>query len=358
MNTLISGNVKDGLSQLNQSSANCRTALFNLVIYTHDSLRIEYCNRVVEMVSKQFPCRIFFIESTKETTGELNLNFSVLGEEKGKSFSSDFIHIKASGEGLTRVPYLIIPYLIPDLPIFLLWDEDITKDSQILSSLRPLATRIIYDSESMDDLKSFTAHMMQQLHNCKTEIIDMNWVRIAGWREVIAKTFDTAYRFDLLKKSTSIDLVYNDRGNELTVCKQTQAYYLQAWIASRLKWKWETLVKTKDSLEIHYTQSKQMIIVRLIPGKREDLAPEEIIDCRFSNPSLFECTLSRQTSTQVQVHASDQYQCVIPFNLILPTLQSGRSFIQEIFYQKINPQYPEILPYLSWVDWRKYNAPH
>lgn len=354
MNTkdkIDSGLIQTELNRLNESKpdgSKVKSPLFNLIFYTHEPCRTEYYKKIAATIMEQFPCRIIFIKGDIHAQQPL-LNVKVT-PASGKS--CDQILIEAGKDELSRVPFLILPHLIPDLPIYLFWGQDPSKDTTILPILQPMATRIIFDSESTDNLQQFGQTLLKLFESLSTEIVDMNWVRTAGWRQIIAKAFDSKERFNLLCQTGKIRLVYNDVSDPSFTRPQTQAIYLQAWLASCLGWKFEKLEHQDKNHILTYQDHAGQISVQLEPMTRKDLAPEDIIEFEIGAPNNYECIFTRKTANQVAVKASNQYQCLLPFMLILPTLQSGRSFMQEIFYLKISDQYPGVLKLISQIDWR------
>ncbi|MFI5343882.1 MAG: glucose-6-phosphate dehydrogenase assembly protein OpcA [Chlamydiales bacterium] len=329
-----------------------KASLFNLIVYSYEPCRTKYFKKMVQMVMEQFPCRIIFIQEDPTAPSPfLRVNVSVSLPESGKGIACDQINIEASGEEMKRVPFLILPHLIPDLPIYLLWGRDPTKATAIVPYLQPFATRVIFDSETTDNLKSFSESILKEMETASYEIVDMNWVRTAGWRQIIAQAFDSKVRVDLLVKASFIRLVYNDLSDPSFSRPATQAIYMQAWFASCLGWTFERLEKQQDKVVLHYTNHFGPIQIHLVAQTRNDLSPEEIIECEIADPNNFDCLFLRKMGNEVLVKASNQYQCQLPFTLLLPTLQSGRSFMQEIFYQKISTQYPHVLKIMGQIDW-------
>lgn len=330
-----------------------KASLFNLIIYTCEPCRNKYFKKIAQMVMEQFPCRIIFIQQDPSTQSpSLRVNVSVSSPESSKGAACDQIIIEASGEEMKRVPFLILPHLIPDLPIYLLWGENPAKVATILPYLQRLATRVIFDSETTENLKGFSETILKEMETASHEIVDMNWVRTAGWRQIIAQAFDSKERVDLLAKASFIKLVYNDLSDPSFSMPETQAIYMQAWFASCLGWSFERLEKQPDKMVLHYSNHSGPIQIHLISQTRNDLSPEEIIECEISDPNNFDCLFLRKMANEVLVKASNQYQCLLPFTLLLPTLQSGRSFMQEIFYQKISTQYPNILKIIGQINYR------
>ena len=341
-----SNSIKASLNRLRESQPDAnqtKAALFNLIIYVHDPDRLPYFRKIVSMVLEQFPCRIIFIQrdaSNRQSTLQVDVMVATRG-------NSDQLSIKASGEGLNRVPFLIYPHLIADLPIYLFWSPDLIKDTAILPHIKQFATRIIIDSENTDDLQSFCQSILKQLESTSRNIVDMNWFRIGGWRQIIARTFDSEDRIDLLKKATHVKIAYNHLPDPEATQPKTQAIYLQAWLASCLHWKFKKLESDDGKLVFHYLVNSSSIQIHLEPQTRKDLPNEEIIAFEISDPQNYDCLFFRKNATEITVKASNQYQCLLPFTLLLPTLQSGRSFMQEVFYQRISDQYPEVLKMIS-----------
>jgi glucose-6-phosphate dehydrogenase assembly protein OpcA len=265
---------------------------------------------------------------------------------KSDAISCDQITIEASGSEINKVYFLLLPLFAPDLPIYLLWGQDPTSENSILPHLQSFATRLIVDSEAAEDLQAFTRDILNRMETTSLQVIDMNWGRIGGWREVLAQIFDSKERFRQFTSATKIEIFYNDKINELFVHPNTQALYLQAWIASRLGWNYQQ-IKIEGSLQIiKYLDDKSVREIHLSPKTSDSFDPEEIIQVNVQGMD-YECRMTRISAEHIKVHASNQYECLLPFTLIMPTLRSGRNLMQEIFYQKMSDHYTPMLELLS-----------
>jgi glucose-6-phosphate dehydrogenase assembly protein OpcA len=346
-------NIQSELSQILKPRTNCEGAcLFNLIVYTQEPRRTAYFTEMAKMIRTQFPCRIIFIianPSTKESY--FRVNSACEKKSDGNGFLCDQIFIEAAGQDIQRVYFLLFPLFVPDLPIYLLWGQDPTTEYTILPHLEHFATRLIFDAETTDDLQQFSRDMLNRLNSSSIQIVDMNWARIGGWREVLAQIFDSPERFDQLTHANSIQLFYNDAPSELFTHPNTQALYLQAWLASRLKWKFLKVEKENGSQIIYYQNSDQSHLIRLTPMTDSKFEAEEILALEVQGDDGYECHIKRTSPEQVKVQASNQCQCELPFLLLMPTLRSGRSFMQEIFYQKMSDQYESILHLISLTRW-------
>lgn len=340
-----------------------RACLFNIIIYTHEAERTNYFKGILKMLAQEFPCHIIFIQADQTTKdSSLKVSVSKLGStDNGASpdpscnlMVCDQILIEAAGSDLERVPYLILPLFIPDLPIYLIWGEDPTLENKIFDALKQLVKRVIFDSETTLDLSKFAKNVLEELQNDRLNIVDMNWARIGGWRDVLAQTFDSPERIEQLATASRINIIYNILPNKKMTHPANRTIYLQAWLASRLNWHFEELIKEEKSNIVRYKHAAGIVEIHITPESHESFSHEEIIEIEILGLADYECHLVRTALHQVKVHSSNQYQCRLPFTLLMPTLESGRSIMQEIFYHKTSPQYPPTLQIISQTSWSEY----
>lgn len=332
-----------------QPTSEPKACLFNLIVYTHEPRRTEYLKEVVKMIMSQLPCRIIFIIANPHSNENLlTYQKETVKSDKAHGIVCDQIIIEASGREINKVYFLLLPLFVPDLPIYLLWGQDPTTENSILPHLQYFATRLILDSEAVDDLQTFSRDILNRMQSTSIQVIDMNWGRIGGWREVLAQIFDSQERFQQFTAAVKIEIFYNDKKSDVFLHPETQALYLQAWIASRLGWHYQQGEKENNSQVLIYKTDQGNREIRLTPKTCDAFEAEEIVQVNVEGPD-YACNLTRISADHVQVHTSNQYQCLLPFTLIMPTLQSGRNLMQEIFYQKVSDHYIPMLKLLSLI---------
>lgn len=325
-----------------------KACLFNVIIYTHDLQRTAYYKDLAEQVMQQFPCHIIFIQGNRQQTkNELKINVSIEKRNNSDEISGDQIFIEVSGEDYERIPFLITSYLVPDLPVHLVWGQDIIQEDLLLVRLQQFASRLIIDSDATQDLQQFSQHILVDLNRLNIPIVDMNWTRIEGWREVIAQTFDTSQRLEQLKNAHTLQLTYQLTSDQSSLKPETQAIYLQGWLAICLGWQFQRLEKTEQGLIIHYQSSFSPVSIHLLSKTDSEYTSGEIVEVSVKGIDEYECHLKRQGVDQVEVQSCNQYECKLPLHLVMTTLQSGRNFIQEIFYQQVSEHYFYLLQLLS-----------
>lgn len=344
--------IQSELNRILKHRTNSEACLFNLIVYTQEPQRTAYFTEVVNMIRKQFPCRIIFItENRSSKENDFQVHTVCEKDVDGGGFLCDQIFIQVSGQDIQQVYFLLFPLLVPDLPIYLLWGQDPTTEYTILPNLEHFATRLIFDAETTEDLQQFSRNMLNRMHSSSIQIIDMNWARIGGWREILAQIFDSSERLDQLANSNSIEFFYNDLPSELFNHPDTQAVYLQAWLASRLQWKFIKAEKENGSQIIYYQSCDQSRYIRLTPKTATDFESQDILGAEIYGNNGYECHIKRSSPEQVNIQSSNQFQCGLPFVLLMPILGSGRNFMQEIFYQKISNQYEPMLQLISLTRW-------
>jgi glucose-6-phosphate dehydrogenase assembly protein OpcA len=318
--------------------------LFNLIVYTEDTQRTHYFQGVIELIIEQFPCRVIFIQANPSAQQNL-VRYQPLEmkNSKGTMEGNQFL-IEVSGQEVRRTYLLLPPLFVPDLPIYLIWG----RDPEIISpELQSFATRLIVDSEVTENLEKFSAEMLNQLHSASIPIVDMNWARIGGWRYILAQIFDSPERLEQLNTADSIRIVYNHLSNDVLSHPETQAVYLQSWLAACLKWQWKKSQKVDQEWTIDYESHDAKHTITFASDQRNDLPSEELLEMEIHGLKDYECHIKRTRIDEIEVRACNQFQCELPFVLLMPTLRSGRHFIQEIFYQKISPHY---LPTLQLMN--------
>jgi glucose-6-phosphate dehydrogenase assembly protein OpcA len=181
------------------------------------------------------------------------------------------------------------------------------------------------------------------MQSSSIQVIDMNWARMAGWRNIFEQTFDSKEHIDQLRACHQMKVIYNVPKNESLHHPDIQALYFQAWIATQLEWTYERTERKKNNVIFYYQTPRNAFQVILQSQSHEDLPTKEILGLELEGPNDYLCTLERQKEGQVFVNCSDQYQCELPFTLILPTLHKSHYFMQQVVFQKPSKQYKNML---------------
>ncbi len=309
-----------------EGTSKMRASLFNLLIVAPKNQRTKYVRTITLKVLERFPSRVIF--TTIDNAGDsLNANVSLI---PGASYEvvCDFIEIEASKQAQDKIPFVILPHLLPDLPLYILWAEDPVQDNPISHRLEKWATRIIFDSEVTDNLPAFAKTLLEHAKDC--EIADLNWGRIESWRDLLASTFYSQDRLETLKKAQKICITYNAFETPFFCHTKIQALYLQSWLATQLGW------KDKD-------------LFQLKPAINQDLPPGTVISLDIFTSTDIHFAFSRDPKHPYQIRTiiCDIEKCEIPTLFIFSKAKSGLSLVNEITHNGTSPHFLKVLEFLS-----------
>lgn len=328
-----------------------RASLFNLVIFNRLSSRTDYIRNIVQNVVEKFPCRTLFVSEDPDTKQNyLKTAISVLFPKSGESsIACDLIDIGVAGSDIEKVPFLILPHLLPDLPVYVLWAEDPSVPHPLFAPFTRLATRIIFDSESADNLLSFANTLLDLHTKTHVDIADLNWARTQGWRDLIASTFDAPHRLEDLREITSLKFTYNSRESEFFCHLKIQAMYLLAWLSSRLGWK---ITTTEKNLYFQLESKTQKIAANIESVSWEKLGSGTVISAQMATAKghTFEAARIPERYHYVKIHMGSPDTCELPYEFVLGQTATGQSLVKEICTRGTSDHYIEMLKELIILD--------
>lgn len=329
-----------------QGTNKMRACLFNLILYTQKNARAEYIRTLTQKVIERFPSRVIFVTVDKSASEDsLNAKVSIMTGAKGEfDVVCDLIELDATKTSEKRIPFLILSHILPDLPVYLLWAENPILENPLSHELDTFATRMIFDSETTDNLSLFAKALVQHKKEAGCDIADLNWARTENWRELLVATFHSEERLKMLKKAKTIKITYNSRETKFFCHTRIQAVYLQGWLATQLEWK---LTEVKgDSF------SYGPISVQLEAAENPDLSPGTIISLEIftAGGEHFSFCRNPEHLHQISMILCDSEKCEIPSKYIFTKSQSGLSLVNEIGYVGTSDHYLKLLNYLVKLE--------
>lgn len=343
--------IPETLSKINRNftSAQQKAALFNLVIYAHEARRVAYFEELIRTILVKFPCRILFIQADSEEQEHFLVEVTGVMSGVGKEQTlCDQITIKSSKKQMARVPSLLYPALLPDLPLYLLWGQSPFEEHLIFPSLQPYASRVIIDAECFDSLSLFCRQMEANLKLLKMDLMDMNWALVSNWRDLLYKIFNSSEKIELLPKLKSAIIKYNSYTTETIKHPEIRALYLQAWLAACLECRYRKAETFENNLLISYFGKSYPFVVALEPMEESHRRPGSIVEVSLTfvtGDSIW--IWSHPTAAQALVHESSVETCALPYTLPLPNVYAGSAFLNEILYQRAGEDYHNMLRMIS-----------
>lgn len=318
-----------------------RACLFNLMVYTQFHSRSEYYRKIVQKLVEQFPCRIIFITSNPSPSSSyLKTTISVIFlEDKGCQAACDQIDIEVAGEESNKIPLLILPHLLPDLPVHLLWGENPTLENPLFEKLATFADRIIFDSEVSHPFSSFIAFVDSYFKKIKACFSDLNWVRTESWRDMLASHFYPQERMAHLKQLKKAHLCFNAEKSTYFSQVQIQALYLQAWISSRLGFSLKEAFPQKQELSLQYSPQAQWI---LSPKSDPRLTPGSILSLEIvTEKAYYSFQRKEENPDYVMIQESTEKACQLPYSYQLEKESLGLSLTKEILSRGTSLHYQQ-----------------
>ncbi|MGE5196629.1 MAG: glucose-6-phosphate dehydrogenase assembly protein OpcA, partial [Anaerolineae bacterium] len=304
-----------------------RACLFNLIFYTKKNERASYLQTIAQKVIDKFPSRVIFINADPTSSeNDLKAKVSVLSSASGAcDVACDRIEIDALGSQQERIPFVILPHLIPDLPVYLVWGEDPSQENPIAIELEKLATRLIFDSETTDHLPNFATSILRHRERSFCDIADLNWARMGNWREMLSKTFYSKEKLELLERAKTLRICFNSQETAFFCHTNIQATYLQAWICCQLNWELEDLSSEPGTLSFHYRQGKQPILVELISQKVAGLSSGSIMSLELLTSEQEHLIFSRDIlfPHQILFNYSTLQRCELPSKYVFAKSDMG-----------------------------------
>ena len=317
-----------------------RSCLYNLIVYSKASGRVPYLREIVQKTIGKFPSRILFI--SVGDTCELKTSVSVLTAEK---IACDLIDVSICADMRDQIPFLVLPHLIPDLPIYLLWADDPCDQDPIGCKLEEFTTRIIFDSESSNNLSNFAKAALEH-KSC--ELADLNWARIEGWRVLLSSLFHAPSKLEELKKLKRLHITYNSHQTPYFCHTRIQALYLQAWLATCLGWTFKEHSSDERCLKLEY----EGVSVVIEPVDFAEIAPGRIVTIEMEAESGEHTLLQRSPELphQIVIQHSTKEVCSLPTYFMFAKYESGQSLVNEICHQGTCTHYLQALELLASIN--------
>ena len=197
------------------STAVMRACSWNLVVLVEPGQSLERAKALADELVERVPSRTLVLRIEK---GDEALDAWVTANCRlmpggGKLLCSEEITVEAKGRGVEFLPSLTRALLVPDIPTAVL-SPGVPDSSAFLTELTRLSDRLIVDSRH------------GELHDGGGDrMVDLAWLRSAGWRLAVAKAFDE--QPERLKDVTRV---------EVTAPKawKAEAELMRAWLALRL----------------------------------------------------------------------------------------------------------------------------
>ncbi len=343
-------NIQSELSRIWESletKSVARACLFNLIFYTQKNHRTAYIERVAQNVVEKFPSRVLFVTLDSATSDDfLKTEVSILSSSKGEfDVACDYIRIDSSKASQERVSSVVLPHLLSDLPVFLIWAEDPSKDDPLRYQLEQFANRLIFDSETTDNLPLFASSILAHHEKTHCDIADLNWARIENWREMLSLAFHSENNCNQIQRCKKITMTYNAQSSAFFCHTHIQSIYLQTWLGCQLGWNLQSMKKEKNALLFTYQGSLHPIEISLVAAEYASLPPGVILSIEIETADKEHFSFQRHLEklNQITFQHSTHDKCDLPSHYIFSKAESGHSLVKEICHRGTSEHFLKVL---------------
>lgn len=226
-------------AQKGDAYAVTRACVFNLVVYAPGERSDQEISQITSEVTGLNPGRIIVL-LPESASGEARLSAWVnaqchVSAGRRTQVCCEEVMIRSGGAVLDRLSSFVMPLLLPDLPVFLWWRDDLNVDTPLFQELSEVSDRIVFDSSRMtpESLRSMFRFIRE--NQAWTAFSDLSWSRLTPWRLAIAQLYDVPSWRSALATLNRVEL--HLAGQSLPEFSQfVRPAFVLAWLGSRLSW--------------------------------------------------------------------------------------------------------------------------
>lgn len=202
--------------------------LWNLVAFHANPSRIPWdsggeANRIqslLEEVTVSLPARVIHLEEwpdseTPESGNEVEawVSTNCLHSPGGQHLvCCEEINLAGYGrKGHSHFPALVRAFLVPDLPMALVWLDNIPRKGKLLGQLLRMCSRVVIDNQHTTDTASLLA-ANDVFKGSPGKLVDLSWLRLSPLRHLLADFFDAPGQAGQLQRIESIHIETSPAG--------------------------------------------------------------------------------------------------------------------------------------------------
>jgi hypothetical protein len=191
-----------------------RATTLNLLVLAPTDLEVNRTSDALTLLGGSRPLRGLILVPA-DGPARASVSSSCWRNSTGQEVCSEQVVIEAAPAAL---PSAAVGLLVPDLPVFLLWQGEIERSRRLLEELSELSTRLIADSSECG------LEQLRSVAGLTPSVTDLAWTRLLPWREALAMQGDTPDGLHVLEHAIGLEV----RG------PANEAGLLAGWLRSRL----------------------------------------------------------------------------------------------------------------------------
>ncbi len=205
------GEVVEALPELRRQSAGqeagTRTAVMTVIMVLGPDDDMEECAASVRSLGAHHPCRALVLSPEPDATPAIDASASLWRAEppsgQGHPVFFEEVHLRVGGQAASHLASIVGPFVLADLPV-VIWFPGAVPDPA--DPLLKLATAVVADTRDVGPSAPEIAHSYRTLLELANSrpVVDLSWVRLQPWRELLAGLFEPAHNRPFLQGVTMV----------------------------------------------------------------------------------------------------------------------------------------------------------
>jgi len=223
--------------------ATLRARAANLMVFLTNESALSQTHETIRELAVVHPCRAFVMLADREGPPvDIEMFVSASCQAEGRSKKPELcceeVTLVARGHFSSELPSAVTPLLVPDLPVFLWWQDLRRLNDDTFKPLSHAAERLVIDSVDLAamnlDLEA-VERLFSRKSNEALAVSDINWARLTSWRALLANFYDVSEYRPALEDLERVTIEYVAPESD-TSGIAAQALLFAGWLASRLGW--------------------------------------------------------------------------------------------------------------------------
>ena len=224
--TIDLGAIDAQLKKARQGNDAAVATTMNFVVYIDDEAVAERTTEKAKVLSQKYPARVIILHAGNEGA-QVSTSVDKLGSDG--NVTAEFIELGIMHMSPQAICSAVNTLRVADTPNVLWWTCETVANDILFDDIIGMMDTVILDSSGVAGEDFGIRELAEFFVSGRSLLIrDLAYMRLAPWQDMIAQFFDDRAFLDDLHRINRV---------EITAGSVAEAYYIVAWMASRLQWK-------------------------------------------------------------------------------------------------------------------------
>jgi glucose-6-phosphate dehydrogenase assembly protein OpcA len=350
------GAIETELAQLWKSAAAQdygRACTSTLLVYSPHEGAYESAVHALAELTRRHSCRIVAMIAApeadeNESSAYLSAYFHDAG---GKKMGCEQITFVARGNTVDQLAEMAAPLLVEKLPVALWWQGDLPEENVLFEKLLSTCGHLIFDSADGRDVGNTLSQARALSLHWKNGIGgDLNWLRLAPWRNLIARFMESELAASLRNQLAEVAL-------EVSAAPEGDVHFakpflLLGWLANLLSWKLnEPLTPAGENVFLTNWQNKDKEVAGKIALRKSEADSRAMLSAQILfRPNDIPVVVAMQRdlpAAQVAIRVSNGGQVLSESTANFPEATMADLLAQELGRDRRDADYESALRFAT-----------